>query len=125
MIPDIWDAVSREQIEERPNQVVNNKAQYCSVVRTGFGKTKLIIGGEVDAGTQNQEPSFLERLLKLFSPSVGLQTSPQGRPDQLGRAEDDIRAVHRPREDQVRAEASEVLGPILPPGGAEGCHRIP
>ncbi|KAL1972484.1 hypothetical protein VTN31DRAFT_6898 [Thermomyces dupontii] len=49
VIPDIWDAVSREQIEERPNQVVNNKAQYCSVVRTGFGKTKLIIGGEVDA----------------------------------------------------------------------------
>ena len=29
--------------------VVNNNAQYCSVVRTGIGKTKLVIGGEVDA----------------------------------------------------------------------------
>lgn len=29
--------------------VVNNYAQYCSVVKTGIGKAKMIIGGEVDA----------------------------------------------------------------------------
>lgn len=29
--------------------VVNNYAQYCSVVKTGFGKAKIVIGGEVDA----------------------------------------------------------------------------
>ena len=29
--------------------VVNNNAQYCSVVKTGIGKSRLIIGGEVDA----------------------------------------------------------------------------
>lgn len=39
---------SREKIEVREHMVVSNYAQYCSVVRTGFGKTKVIIGGEVD-----------------------------------------------------------------------------
>jgi len=30
---------------------VSNHAQYCSVVKTGIGKTVMILGGEVDAGT--------------------------------------------------------------------------
>lgn len=30
--------------------MVNNKAQYCSIVRTGIGNSRIIIGGEVDAG---------------------------------------------------------------------------
>jgi RAT1-interacting protein len=29
--------------------VVNNHAQYCSIVRTGIGSTTLALGGEVDA----------------------------------------------------------------------------
>lgn len=29
--------------------MVNNYVQYCSVVKTGFGKAKIVIGGEVDA----------------------------------------------------------------------------
>ena len=29
--------------------VVSNYAQYCSIVRTGFGKLKMVLGGEVDA----------------------------------------------------------------------------
>ena len=29
---------------------MNNYAQYCSVVKTNIGASKLIIGGEVDAG---------------------------------------------------------------------------
>lgn len=29
--------------------VVSNYAQYCSVVKTGIGKARLVIGGEVDA----------------------------------------------------------------------------
>ncbi|PGG97867.1 decapping nuclease rai1 [Blastomyces parvus] len=44
-----WDATPREKIEGREDQVVNNKAQYCSVVRTGIGGCKIVIGGEVDA----------------------------------------------------------------------------
>ena len=51
LIPDLWDKTSREFIENRENLVVNNNAQYCSVVKTGIGKAKMIIGGEVDAGT--------------------------------------------------------------------------
>lgn len=45
-----WDQVSRETIAAREGKVVNNGSQYCSVVRTGIGGNKLVIGGEVDAG---------------------------------------------------------------------------
>ncbi|QLI64683.1 Decapping nuclease [Metarhizium brunneum] len=48
-LPKIWAETSREYIENRENQIVNNKEQYCSVVRTGIGKTVLCLGGEVDA----------------------------------------------------------------------------
>lgn len=33
--------------------VVNNHAQYCSVVKTGIGKARMIIGGEVDGGKKS------------------------------------------------------------------------
>ena len=49
LIPGPWDPTSRDYIEGRESQVVNNHAQYCSVVRTGVGSTRMIIGGEVDA----------------------------------------------------------------------------
>ncbi|KAI9796830.1 MAG: decapping endonuclease targeting mRNA [Piccolia ochrophora] len=49
LIPSPWAETSRDYIEHREDEVVNNHAQYCSVVRTGIGKTKMIIGGEVDA----------------------------------------------------------------------------
>ncbi|PHH53118.1 Decapping nuclease rai1 [Ceratocystis fimbriata CBS 114723] len=44
-----WGATSRTDIENRPHEPVNNKAQYCSVVRTGLGSSSLCLGGEVDA----------------------------------------------------------------------------
>ncbi|KAL8734484.1 MAG: hypothetical protein Q9166_001383 [cf. Caloplaca sp. 2 TL-2023] len=40
---------SGDYIENREDLVVNNHAQYCSVVKTGIGKSRLILGGEVDA----------------------------------------------------------------------------
>lgn len=49
MIPDQWASTSREFIESRESMIVNNYAQYCSVVKTGIGKARMIIGGEVDA----------------------------------------------------------------------------
>ena len=49
LLPEPWSTASREYIESRENQVVSNFAQYCSIVRTGFGKVKMVIGGEVDA----------------------------------------------------------------------------
>ncbi|PSS10595.1 hypothetical protein M430DRAFT_21950 [Amorphotheca resinae ATCC 22711] len=49
LLPDIWANTSREYIEGRENLIVNNHAQYCSVVKTGIGNTALILGGEVDA----------------------------------------------------------------------------
>lgn len=48
LMPNQWDDTTREYIEGREELVVNNSAQYCSLARTGFGKTKIIIGGEVD-----------------------------------------------------------------------------
>jgi RAT1-interacting protein len=53
LLPATWDETSREYIENRENEIVNNHAQYCSVVRTGIGNTSLVIGGEVDAGRSN------------------------------------------------------------------------
>lgn len=44
-----WDPATREEIESRDELVVNNNAQYCSIVRTGIGQTRLLIAGEVDA----------------------------------------------------------------------------
>ncbi|PYH48282.1 DXO/RAI1 family decapping nuclease [Aspergillus saccharolyticus JOP 1030-1] len=44
-----WDSTPRHEIESREELVVNNNAQYCSVVRTAIGRSKLVIGGEVDA----------------------------------------------------------------------------
>ncbi|PWY71522.1 RAI1-domain-containing protein [Aspergillus sclerotioniger CBS 115572] len=44
-----WDPTPRKEIEYREELVVNNNAQYCSVVRTAIGRTRLVIGGEVDA----------------------------------------------------------------------------
>lgn len=49
LLPDHWDPTPREYIENREEMVVNNYAQYCSVVKTGIGKVKMILGGEVDA----------------------------------------------------------------------------
>lgn len=43
--------MTREEIEGRQDEVVNNSAQYCSVVKTGMGNVRMILGGEVDAGT--------------------------------------------------------------------------
>ncbi|KFY96971.1 hypothetical protein V498_02340 [Pseudogymnoascus sp. VKM F-4517 (FW-2822)] len=57
LLPDTWDATSREYIEGREEQIVNNAAQYCSVVQTGIGKTSLIIGGEVDAIWDSKSPT--------------------------------------------------------------------
>lgn len=53
-MPDQWDPTSRDFIEGRKKMVVNNYAQYSSVVKTGIGKAKMVIGGEVDAGKQKK-----------------------------------------------------------------------
>jgi len=50
LLPQPWGETTREYIESRQHEVVSNYAQYCSVVQTGIGSSKLILGGEVDAG---------------------------------------------------------------------------
>ena len=50
LLPDTWDATPREYIENREKEPVSNLAQYCSIVKTGIGDSRLVLGGEVDAG---------------------------------------------------------------------------
>ncbi|KAI9782788.1 MAG: decapping endonuclease targeting mRNA [Peltula sp. TS41687] len=49
LLPRPWAEMSRDFIETRDVHVVNNHSQYCSVVKTGFGKTRMVLGGEIDA----------------------------------------------------------------------------
>ena len=48
VLPRPWSQCSRNEIDARHNDLVNNNAQYCSVVRTSIGTTKLLLAGEVD-----------------------------------------------------------------------------
>ncbi|ODV78778.1 RAI1-domain-containing protein [Suhomyces tanzawaensis NRRL Y-17324] len=43
-----WAESSRLTIEKRGKKIVNNYEQYLSVIRTGIGKTKMALAGEVD-----------------------------------------------------------------------------
>jgi len=70
LLPDQWDPTPRHYIEGREDMVVNNYAQYCSVVKTGIGKAKMIIAGEVDARKYN-DPWNINACSWLLS--VGLQ----------------------------------------------------
>ncbi|KAK4457849.1 protein rai1 [Cladorrhinum samala] len=47
-LPRPWGECSRDLIESRDDQVVSNKEQYCSVVRTAIDDVALCLGGEVD-----------------------------------------------------------------------------
>lgn len=38
--------------------VVNNYAQYCSIVKTGIGNVTMILGGEVDAGKSTRFTAY-------------------------------------------------------------------
>lgn len=43
-----WAETARKTIEKRHKQLVNNYEQYISVVRSGVGKVKTLLAGEVD-----------------------------------------------------------------------------
>lgn len=47
-LPKPWAQCSRALIEKRHKKVVSNYEQYISVVRTGIGKIKTLLAGEVD-----------------------------------------------------------------------------
>lgn len=47
-LPKPWAQCSRTTIAKRNKQVVNNYEQYLSVIRTGIGKVKMALAGEVD-----------------------------------------------------------------------------
>ncbi|QLG74620.1 hypothetical protein HG535_0G05030 [Zygotorulaspora mrakii] len=47
-LPQPLPYVTRELLEKRPKRIVNSGEEFISVVRTGVGSTKLILGAEID-----------------------------------------------------------------------------
>lgn len=47
-LPKPWAETPRLTIEKRNKKLVNNYEQYISVVKTGIGKAKVLLAGEVD-----------------------------------------------------------------------------
>jgi RAT1-interacting protein len=43
-----WDETTRQEIESRAKNVVDNFQQYCSIVKTQLGSSTIVMGGEVD-----------------------------------------------------------------------------
>lgn len=82
-LPKPWAQCTREQIESRPTDVVDNITEYISVVRTGVGKTKVVLGGEVDCvldylPTQEDEDP-LEHYVELKTSKVVLDQKSSSR----------------------------------------------
>jgi hypothetical protein len=48
-----WGQTTREEIEGREDEIVDNYAQYCSICRTEIGGASMVIGGEVDGGRKD------------------------------------------------------------------------
>ncbi|WPG98875.1 Hypothetical protein R9X50_00167400 [Acrodontium crateriforme] len=71
-----WAEATREEIEDRNSTIVNNNAQFCSIVRTGIGQTSLIIAGEVDA-VLGGRPDKADGII----PWVELKTSQELKPN--------------------------------------------
>ncbi|KAL8720728.1 MAG: hypothetical protein Q9225_002462 [Loekoesia sp. 1 TL-2023] len=74
LLPAPWAETSRDYIESREDLTVNNSAQYCSVVKTGIGKSRLILGGEVDAlwDAKPPEPSSTINWVELKTAATPL-----------------------------------------------------
>lgn len=51
LLPKPLGECTREEVEGREDEVVDNYAQYCSICRTEIGGASMVIGGEVDGGT--------------------------------------------------------------------------
>ena len=51
-----WDESTRQEIETRDKNVVDNIQQYCSIVKTQLGSSSIIMGGEVDCLWGNLPP---------------------------------------------------------------------
>ena len=70
-----WGETSRDEIEAREDEVVDNFAQYCSICRTEIGGASMIIGGEVDGGglDDQMQQSRPGRLLTVYSSRIQAQ----------------------------------------------------
>jgi len=58
-----WGETTREEIEGREDEVVDNYAQYCSICRTEIGGASMVIGGEVDGGMEQASASSRTELI--------------------------------------------------------------
>ncbi|KAL1302539.1 hypothetical protein AAFC00_002922 [Neodothiora populina] len=67
LLPRPWPSTSREEIEQREDDIVDNSAQYCSLCKTGIAGASMIIGGEVDGvlGYKPEDPNEPARWVEL------------------------------------------------------------
>ena len=105
-MPAPWDETSRDYIEGRENQIVNNYAQYCSIVKTGIGKSRLIIGGEVDARKIPLPCSFpfLHFLFLHTSPTIVWDSKPTRTDEPINWVELKTAATPRSDRDMLKYE---------------------
>lgn len=78
-LPKPWAECTRPMIEKRTKKVVNNYEQYLSVVRSGIGKIKTLLAGEVD-GVWDYVPEKGEDILPHYvelKTSAVVETPPQ------------------------------------------------
>lgn len=69
-IPGPLSFIDRNTIENRPKQVVTNGNEYATVVRTGVGSHKIILGAEIDAiydfkPNQDEDDDILSHYVEL------------------------------------------------------------
>ncbi|CAI5757437.1 unnamed protein product [Candida verbasci] len=60
-----WADTSRSTIEKRNKKVVNNYEQFLSVIKTGIGKNKIVLIGEVDC-CWNYVPDEKSKILSNY-----------------------------------------------------------
>jgi RAT1-interacting protein len=70
-----WDESTRDEIERRNENVVDNIQQYCSVVKTQLGFSSLVIGGEVDCLWGTPPLSKTNKITNLIRPRIQSPTT--------------------------------------------------
>jgi RAT1-interacting protein len=65
-----WDESTRDEIEHRNENVVDNIQQYCSIVKTQLGSSSIIIGGEVDCVWGTTFSVKANEIINLIHPKI-------------------------------------------------------
>ena len=65
-----WDDSTRQEIETRNENIVDNIQQYCSIVKTQLGSSSIIMGGEVDCLWGIPFMCLADEIINLNPPTI-------------------------------------------------------